>query len=182
MIRDVVKRVSISAEKRSIALGERQRLFARAVRADFTPFPADAVLEAVLRVEGREAARVRLLPVAPGEFQSEIVPAEAGVHEASLETPDAKASASFEVRLPRPEIEDVRADPEALAALARASGGEIIEPERFAEFCRTLAARRVEIPVEDEFPLLEGREWLVFLAILGLLAFEWMIRRLRGLA
>ncbi|MEK7269818.1 MAG: vWA domain-containing protein, partial [Planctomycetota bacterium] len=133
------ERVSISAEKRSIALGERQRLFARAVRADFTPFPADAVLEAVLRVEGREAARVRLLPVAPGEFESEIVPAEAGVHEALLETPDAKASASFEVRLPRPEIEDVRADPEALAALARASGAEIVEPERFAEFCRTLA-------------------------------------------
>lgn len=175
------ERISLAAGRPAVAVGERQFLRARALRPDFTPFAPDAPLEAVVRAAGREVARVRLDGIEPGEFEGAFVAVEAGPHEAVLAVGEARAVAAFEVRLPRPESEDVRPDREALERLALGSGGRLVAPDKLLDACREIAAKRTEIPTEEEISLLAGREWPVFAAFLLVLALEWAWRRLRGL-
>ncbi len=67
-----------------------------------------------------------------------------------------------------------------LSALAKQSGGEIIDIDQLDAFVRTLPTRQVPIAETRIEPLWHSSSWLT-LTILCLCA-EWGLRRLRGLA
>lgn len=69
---------------------------------------------------------------------------------------------------------------EELAALAKQSGGEVIDIDQLDSFVRTLPTRQVPITETRIEPLWHSSSWLT-LTLLCLCA-EWGLRRLRGLA
>ena len=78
------------------------------------------------------------------------------------------------------EFRDPRPDPSALVRLAQATGGGVI---RSGEELSSLLARHQEASIRTvvtRWPLWDTP--LVWLALLGLLSAEWVVRRLKGLA
>jgi uncharacterized membrane protein len=79
------------------------------------------------------------------------------------------------------ETEDLRARPDLLAALAKASGGEAFSVNRAPENADALFANVPPSLVEyRRTPLWDKPWWLA--SVLGLLTLEWSLRRWRGLA
>jgi hypothetical protein len=78
------------------------------------------------------------------------------------------------------EFRDPRPDPAALVRLAQATGGVVI---RSGEELSSLLARHREASIQTvvtRWPLWDTP--LLWLALLGLLSAEWVLRRLKGLA
>ncbi len=78
------------------------------------------------------------------------------------------------------EFRDPRPDPAALVRLAEATGGGVI---RSGEELSSLLARHQEASIRTvvtRWPLWDTP--LLWLALLGLLSAEWVVRRLKGLA
>jgi len=80
------------------------------------------------------------------------------------------------------EMLDVRARPETMAAVARISGGRSLDTHnhQFAQL-RSLFGSPPPPQVEIRRQPMWDKAWLM-MAIIGLLATEWILRRLRGLA
>jgi len=69
---------------------------------------------------------------------------------------------------------------ELLQSIARETGGEVVEIDRLSKFVRSLSDREVPITEPQVHPI--WHTWGVFLLAVGLLAFEWGLRRWKGLA
>lgn len=80
------------------------------------------------------------------------------------------------------ELQDVRARPEVMAAIAKASGGKVLDPrDDGVAQARSLFGSAPPITVELRRSPMWDRFWLLA-SILAVLSAEWVLRRLRGLA
>jgi len=80
------------------------------------------------------------------------------------------------------EMEKVQARPDVMADIARVSGGEVIRPENHASHALTaLFGNTPPVTVEWRRRSLWDKFWWL-LAITGLVALEWIWRRLKGMA
>jgi hypothetical protein len=90
--------------------------------------------------------------------------------------------AVFTVPPPPQEADDLSADPDLPRALARAAGGDFLEPSGFVEF---LTAKLVKSPpAAKESGAVWQSSWrlaAVGLVIAAVFALEWFIRRRQGL-
>lgn len=81
-----------------------------------------------------------------------------------------------------PELEDVRARPEIMANIARVSGGAVLLPTAQArDSIAAIFGKAPPVTVEVRRHSLWDKSWWL-LTITALLAVEWVVRRLRGMA
>ncbi len=92
----------------------------------------------------------------------------------------ARADVEIQVREDPPEFRDPRPDSERLAALAEASGGQVIHDARSLAAILRGAKRNPEVTIISRTPLWDHP--LVWALLLGVLCLEWVLRRRRGLA
>jgi len=124
---------------------------------------------------GRPAWRTSFMPDRPGEWKMKIADPR----------PNAPAAPEVTCTVPAPpaEADDLSADPDALAALAKAAGGELLTAGDLDAFTRT----RMETPppVTRETGAVWQPLWQAAwyaLAVTALLAAEWAMRRRLGLS
>jgi hypothetical protein len=145
------------------------------------PLP-DAEVELSLTPGGRS---VTLDPQGQGRFRANLPGLEAGTHtfRVTARYGDAnigQAEGSFIVESHTVESGDLRADPEILAAIARASGGEYRELEHWAELAHVL--RPLPVLVSEQQRLgVEIRHVLWLLLLTVLLTAEWILRQRSGM-
>ncbi|MBD3301208.1 MAG: hypothetical protein GF346_02020 [Candidatus Eisenbacteria bacterium] len=162
----------------------------------------------VLRVEARDAeflpldnATVTVTVTAPdgetydleaepeperaGSYTITFASREAGAYRAKASVTAADGSPAGEREIgwtAEPAAEEFRRlapDREWLEAIARETGGEVIEPEALADFVAGLPARHVPITESWAYPF--WHQPLVFIFAILCLVAEWGLRRLRGL-
>jgi len=161
------------------------RVFART--AAFEPQPAAAVDLRVTAPDGRSEV-VGTVPEkgadAAGRFVAEYRPATAGVYKISVDAKNGSAllgsaTASMLVGGADVEMTDPRLNRQALARVAAASGGRVVEEDQLDSLGDILKALvpAAELSVRRD---LWHNGWS-FAAILALLSAEWMLRRRWGL-
>ena len=161
------------------------RVFART--AAFEPQPAAAVDLRVTAPDGRSEV-VGTVPEkgadAAGRFVAEYRPATAGVYKISVDAKNGSAllgsaTASMLVGGADVEMTDPRLNRQALARVAAASGGRVVEEDQLDSLGDILKALvpAAELSVRRD---LWHSGWS-FVAILALLSAEWMLRRRWGL-
>lgn len=142
-----------------------ERVEARVVRADGR--------EARVTLRGEGATRSGVwTPDAPGSVRVELVqgPPELGATEARAVVVEAGD-----------ERRNLDADHAGLAALAERTGGRVVPPDQVASLTEWIPNRS---RVHAGTPIVEALwdRWVVILTLLGLLAGEWVLRRLTRLA
>jgi hypothetical protein len=122
---------------------------------------------------------------AAGQVTLETLAAAEGVMVAGVDvlgplgqTHHAEARASVSER--QGELEDPRAQPELMSALARGSGGVVLEGEHPDPELMVLSDKHSLLTVDRRVEPLWDRWWLLLLAVLPLAA-EWTLRRRLGL-
>lgn len=159
--------------------GERVRLTARALSADFTPVTAPE-LTANVRPgsSGKNAAPtpLRLAPVPgrPGEFSGEMPAPAEGSYTASLAS-DPAAEVPFKVKTSAIEMGDISLHERALRAMATAGGGRFLREEDLAQLPDWIASKNTPLITHQKVPLTLAPT-LLALMILAACA-EWLWRR-----
>ncbi len=123
---------------------------------------------------GRPAWRTSFSPDRPGEWKLRVIDPR----------PDAPSPPEITCTVPAPpaESDDLSADAESLAALAKAAGGQLLTPESLDEFVRV--HMNTPPPVTRETGAVWQPLWQTpwyALAITAFLAAEWTMRRRMGL-
>jgi uncharacterized membrane protein len=89
-------------------------------------------------------------------------------------------SARFLVSQEDRELEQPTADPSLLAAIAATTGGKVLTPENLVKELSSIDLRQFsEFESQEEFRMWDN--WPMFLAFLGVLSAEWIVRRKSGM-
>jgi hypothetical protein len=173
----------VRPERRLTPSGETVRLFATLQDDDFRPVPG-AQVEAELR---DQAGRVRRVSFAAGSTGSYVAPIDdlaPGRYQVSARAArngrDLGRAAS-EFAVDRWSLEAARVPPDSalLAAVARASGGQVASVERLSRWTQGLSTRALARARTESVRLWES-PWM-FVAVVAALSVEWAWRRRRGL-
>ncbi len=190
------RRLRVETDKLVYAPGESVRLSARAFD-DQKELTTRYRLEARLGLSGAPAESVSFRGMVPRadrpEYEADLAcpsvdAGRAGAFHAAVaqvvafdgSREVARADVEIQVREDSPELRDVRPDPLALAALAEASGGQVINDARSLAAILTGAKRNPEVTIISRTPRWDHP--LVWTLLLGVLCLEWVLRRRRGLA
>jgi hypothetical protein len=170
--------------KTQYALSEDVELQARwAARGEQTAEPKSAVAE--LRRGEQVLSRVPLAPdpkrprislgkagrLPPGDYVARLV-----INEGEGEPLDAPFTV---IAPPSSELADVAANRELLQQLADLTGGKLYEPADLADLPREFRPFESVTTLPQEQPLWD--RWPTFLLLIGLMAVEWVVRRVNGL-
>ena len=142
----------------------------------------EAVPVSIVDSEGRPVAVPEVLrgdPRRPGQFVNTFRPARQGVFRVSVPVPESSdvLQASIEVVVPNLESEDPSQNVRLLKALTEHTGGSYLSPEDLGQRLPDLLPDRSEpVMVDEQLRTLWDRQWLMFVMI-GLLVFEWALRR-----
>ena len=142
----------------------------------------ESVPVSIVDSEGRPVAVPEVLrgdARRPGQFTNTFRPARQGVFRVSVPVPESSdvLQASIEVVVPNLESEDPSQDVRLLKALTENTGGTYLSAEELGERLPDLLPDRSEpVMVDEQLRTLWDRHWLMFVMI-GLLGFEWALRR-----
>jgi hypothetical protein len=125
-----------------------------------------------------------------GEYRAEMEAAEEGVYSFAVEARAGgellgRSELKLEYAAGSAELRDAAPDEKLLETISKATGGKYIEAGEFsskalAEIASLFSAEPIRKLIERKVdPIL--RNVYLFLALTSLLAFEWLIRRRRGL-
>jgi hypothetical protein len=163
-------------------------VMARVLNEDFSGV-GDARLEAVLSTgEGREVTRVALAPRADshGFYEAALPPqTQAGAFRIDVVRADTVArehvEMSFLVTASRRPIEmgEVRPSRDALAALAKGTGGRVVTPDALPTLAEAFGEGRGTVQERREYALWNNPYALLLLALL--LTSEWLLKKKGGL-
>lgn len=174
------RRYRLEVARSSYDLGARVPIEARVLDEDYRPSqaqtqevrwsapdgpPQTLVLSAV---EGR-----------PGVFRGALDPDRTGVQRVWIEKDSERISnAEFEVVIPSLESADPTPDPGALAELSALSGGRAVDPARLDELWREVLAGGEERrdPISARLDDIWDH-WWTLLAVVAVLAAEWILRK-----
>lgn len=115
----------------------------------------------------------------PGQFANTFRPARQGVFRVSVPVPESGdvLQASIEVVVPNLESEDPSQDVRLLKGLTENTGGAYLSPQELVQRLPGLLPDRSEpVMVDEQLRTLWDRQWMMFVMI-GLLGFEWALRR-----
>ena len=177
------QRYSISTDKNRYALGETIDIECRVFDANMKP-TTEATVTVYKKVEGDDGEVVQTIELEEDKIRGQgtyrgTIPAErVGLHEVWLGTElERLAFQVFEVQVPALELRDPRLNRPLLQDLAARSGGRYFDLPEVPELVKNLEAvtKSMKGDIEDD-PLWDDT-WLL-LAITGLLASEWILRRL----
>jgi uncharacterized membrane protein len=179
----------VEPERLRLAPGDPIRARIRVLGEDFLP-PARAELSATLRGPGGVSRALLATAEAPGVFRVEAAAAGEGSWEIGAEASAAgrvyaRAAAVVSASWPPEEFRSPGLNREAATALISGRRGAFLElgpPEQTADQLEKALAELTSSPHSERAESRQLAETLpVFLAILGLLASEWIIRRRGGL-
>lgn len=174
-------------ESRKLLLGQTARLRARLLDAQFQPLGMDEVRLEVVDPAGKPmlpSPRMRKDPSRPGEFVGDFRVSQAGVYRLELPIPESNEQITDElvVALPKLEDQDVRQNLPLLTDLVRDTGGEVLTLEAATARLPELLPTRGELfTIDERLQSLWDRGWVMYLLV-GLLAVEWLTRKLLKLA
>lgn len=181
------KRGVILPESRKLLLGQTARIRARLLDAQFLPLEANEVSLKVFDPAGRQilpAPRLQPDGSRPGEFVGDFRVGQAGIYRLELPVPESNEQLTDEllVSLPRLEDQDVRQNVALLSDLVRDTGGELLSLDEAKERLPALLPSRGEpFTIDERLQTLWDRGWVMYLLV-GLLAVEWLTRKLLKLA
>jgi hypothetical protein len=115
----------------------------------------------------------------PGQFVNTFRPTRQGVFRVSVPVPESSdvLQASIEVVVPNLESEDPSQNVRLLKGLTENTGGTYLSPEELGHQLPALLPDRSEpVMVDEQLRTLWDRQWLMYVMI-GLLGFEWALRR-----
>jgi len=173
------RRVRLETPRSRYDLDEAVPLEVRLLGPDWRPSEAERVEVEVADPEGTtRTVTLEADPARPGTYGGEIELDQPGGYSAWVELEGRRASTTaFEVVLPSKENADPSPDPQRLAAAARVSGGTSVEVGRWRELLEVFEEGR-----ERREPMNASLEdfwdrWAVLLALLAVLAAEWLLRK-----
>jgi hypothetical protein len=185
------KRRFLQTDREAYDLGDAVRVSAYLSDESFKPLEAE---EEKAVIEDPAGGTIDLTlakdPSAPGWFRGAFAPRVLGRHKIRLATPNegglggAKPPAPLEktlnVEAPAVEFESPRLDEDSLKELARLTGGSYTPLAEIAALPRRIPDRRQTVVTTDE-PIPLWDNGFVMSVIAGLLAIEWILRKVNRL-
>jgi hypothetical protein len=176
-------------ERSQYALGQTIRIRANLLDPQLNPLESDAVELNVFDPHGTPLVSPRLLQREhdkAGQYWADFRAALPGTYRVLVRPqPDDEKqnlSAKIDVVLPNLESDNPRQNAKLLTDLARETGGKYLPLERAAaELPGLLPDRGERFAVDEQLRALWDQEWVLYLLV-GLLGFEWVIRKLLRLA
>ena len=118
-----------------------------------------------------------------GEYRLQLTPQYAGIYELSVEARSGDKVTSGKMHLPvglvTPDYYGAEMHPEILERIAAHTGGRFYRADGADALADALPVSRSGASVQEHLPLWDMPA--IFLALMGLLGFEWLYRRWRGL-
>jgi uncharacterized membrane protein len=197
LVADVPARVSVSAESSPGGDPSRVRLVVKARDAEFMPLDGALAQLNIRPVRLFQAAEdgpaatnvIRLVadasPRQAGTYEAEYVARDAGAYAVEAVVTEANgavvghAAAGWASDPAAEEFRSLKPNRGLLEALARRTGGEVVDMAALKEFAEKLPRRNAPITETWSDPL--WQKPLVFLCVLGCFVAEWGIRRWKGL-
>jgi len=185
LVSDVPRRVEVEVERKNDA--NRTAVIKARVRDEsFKPFDNASVGIEVITADDK---KIELTgdpsDNEPGLYVANFVSGEPGVYRAVVSA-TADDGSEIEQResgwVSDPdsdEFQSLEPNRQFLEALAKRSGGEVIELDGLEQFVDSLEHR--EVPITETRSIPWWHRWPIFAIAIGLLVFEWGIRRLKGL-
>ncbi len=178
-------------ERSQYALGQMVRIRANLLDPQLNPLEVDSVELNVFDPHGTPLATPRMLrrdsdPDKRGQYWAEFRAAVPGTYRVLVRPqPDddkQNLNARIDVVLPNLESDNPRQNAKLLTDLARETGGKYLPIEKAAaELPALLPDRGERFAVDEQLRALWDQEWVLYLLV-GLLGFEWVIRKLLRLA
>ena len=180
----------VALERSQYALGQMVRIRANLLDPQLNPLEVDSVELNVFDPHGTPLATPRTLRRDPdkkaGQYWAEFRAAMPGTYRVLVRPqPDddkQNLNARIDVVLPNLESDNPRQNAKLLTDLARETGGKYLSIENAAaELPALLPDRGERFAVDEQLRPLWDQEWVLYLLV-GLLGFEWVIRKLLRLA
>jgi len=191
------RRGYVQSERDRYEVGDKVTLIARLKDAAFQPLVLPATdplnqeeigIDAVLEIGGEESIPVKLRPVEsqPGDFEATLTARQTGVHTLRVTLPEAtgaeeaKIDTSYTVELPRVETNQVWLNKPLLIELANASGGKYYDIDEFDKIADVVpdVSEVIDVPGRPELIWgLNRAPFLILGLLVGLLCFEWSVRK-----
>ena len=174
----VSKRTQLSTEKQNYLTGDRVSVFARLYSTGYEPIQEPAI-KAIYGLKdstvGRTEVTLRAVPEQPGMYRGEFIALAPGVYELFVE-PDPTTKLDFHVSEARFEFGDTAMNETLLRDIASTTGGAFLREEDLYKLPDMISrnSERVRSPVEVDL-------WaspLYFLVLVGIVACEWILRKL----
>ncbi len=177
--------VWVRMEKRRFAPGERVDFTAGAQSPSGDPvkdadYKAEIVLPDGSRTplalvhQGEQMAGSFRQTQAAGDYAVEVTAT-------AKDQPLGNARARFTVFEQDLELDNASADASAMESLAAMTGGQSLAPEQLPELIQRLAHQTKNLEIQQETKKTFWDKWPFFLALVGLLAVEWYLRKRWGL-
>jgi hypothetical protein len=168
-------------DRTEVAPGQPVTIRAQLFDARLQPLAADSVSLAVSDSAGRTlTVPDRLLPDASGagRFVNTFRPPQAGMYRIAVPVPDSTdvLQAVVDVVVPNVESRDPTQDVPLLTALTRDTQGRYLTLEGISELPQLLPDQSQPVVVDERLNTLWDRAWMLY-AMTGLLAVEWILRR-----
>ena len=180
-------RGSILLERTQYVLGQTVRVRAQIVDAQFNPLDADHILAEVIDGAGKPMVpllRMDADPTRAGQFIGNFRVGVPGTWRIEFPLPQSRESIvqKLDVVLPNLETDNARQNAQLLRLLAEDTGGAYFTlKEAAAEIPKRLPNMGEEFQIDQQLKSLWDREWVMYLLV-GLLAIEWLTRKLLKLA
>ncbi|HEY2253737.1 MAG TPA: hypothetical protein VGH74_21835, partial [Planctomycetaceae bacterium] len=175
-------------EKTQYPLGSTVQVRAHLLDPQFKDYHADRVTYEVFDPTGRPLTPAPTLladKTRPGHFGGAFIAALPGNYKLELPIPESNdlLKGSVSIRLPNLEFDHPEQNEQLLRALARPeTGGVYLKLDEAASHLPSLLPDRTTEKVQYDFPrTLWDRQWVMYLLV-GLLAAEWLTRKLLKLA
>ena len=180
-------------ERNQYALGQTIRVRANLLDPQLVPLDVDAVEMDVLDPHGTPLSSPRTLnrdpqrdPQRRGQYWADFRASVPGTYRVTIRPqPDDEKqnlTAKIDVILPNLESGNPRQNAKLLTDLARETGGKYLPLEKAAvELPALLPNRSERVAIDERLRSLWDREWVLYLLV-GLLACEWLTRKLLRLA
>jgi len=176
------RRGYVETDRDRYEIGERITITARLQDASFNPLALPKI-DAALQVGGDAPETVPLvaLPNQPGGFEATLLAKKTGVHTIRVALPASEADSGvietpFTVELPSVETNQVWLNKPLLMDLASLSGGKYFDVNQLDQLAAAVPDKTESVEVRSPpKPVWDVRGMLV--ALVGLLGFEWLLRK-----
>ena len=168
-------------DRTEVAPGQPVTVRAQLYDARLQPLITESVPLTIVNSEGRTLSvpdRLNVDSRGAGQFSASFRPPGPGTWRLSVPVPESSdvLQASIDVVLPNLESQDPTLNSELLTSLTRDTQGRYLALSELATLPSLLPDQSQPVVVDEQLRTLWDRSWLMFM-IVGLLAFEWIMRR-----
>jgi uncharacterized membrane protein len=175
------KRTQLMADQKKYTTGQRVTIFARLYSESFEPMQETSTKGHFAEKGGAMAPRevmLRPIPGQPGMYRGELIAPAPGAYEFAMDH-DKNTLLEFEVEDPKQELTETAMNKQLLEQMASVSGGAFVREEDLHQLPEKMKGK-----MERMRSKLEVEIWsspIYFLAMLGLVTTEWILRKVSQL-